>query len=159
MAAPPVAGPATLDLGGHAERADPRAAAARAQRGVRATHGRRAGAWRAHRPNPAGTRLVGRKDLPARDFKELLVYLKANADKVNIAHAGLGAVSHLCSVLFRQAIGVDLATIPCQGTGPALNALLGGQVDLLCDQTTSTTPQIKADGVKLYGVTTSSRWR
>ena len=86
-----------------------------------------------------------------------MAYLKANGDKVNIAHAGLGAVSHLCSVLVRQAIGVDMTTIPFSGTGPALNALLGGQVDLLCDQTTSTTPQIKAGTVKLYGVTTSTR--
>lgn len=101
--------------------------------------------------------LVGRKDFPAKDFKELVTYLKANGDKVNIAHAGLGAVSHLCSVLVRQAIGVDMTTIPFSGTGPALNALLGGQVDLLCDQTTSTTPHIKAGTVKLYGVTTSTR--
>jgi tripartite-type tricarboxylate transporter receptor subunit TctC len=101
--------------------------------------------------------LVGRKDFPPKDFKELITYLKANGDKVNVAHAGLGAVSHLCSVLFRQAIGVDMTTIPFSGTGPAMNALLGGQVDLLCDQTTSTTPQIKAGNVKLYGVTTSSR--
>ncbi|MFM8577148.1 MAG: tripartite tricarboxylate transporter substrate-binding protein [Limnohabitans sp.] len=101
--------------------------------------------------------LVARKDFPPRDFKELIPYLKANGDKVNVAHAGLGAVSHLCSVLFRQAIGVDMATIPFSGTGPAMNALLGGQVDLMCDQTTSTTPQIKAGNVKLYGVTTSSR--
>ncbi len=101
--------------------------------------------------------LVARKDFPPRDFKELIPYLKANGDKVNVAHAGLGAVSHLCSVLFRQAIGVDMTTIPFSGTGPAMNALLGGQVDLMCDQTTSTTPQIKAGNVKLYGVTTSSR--
>lgn len=101
--------------------------------------------------------LIGRKDLPAKDFKELVAYLKNNGDKVNIAHAGLGAVSHLCSVLVRQAIGVDATTIPFSGTAPAMNALLGGQVDLLCDQTTSTTPQIKAGSVKLYGVTTSTR--
>ncbi len=101
--------------------------------------------------------LVGRKDLPAKDFKELQAYLKANASKVNLAHAGLGAVSHLCSMLFRQAVGVELTTVPYQGTSPAMNALLGGQVDLLCDQTTSTTPFIKAGSVKLYGVTTSSR--
>ena len=101
--------------------------------------------------------LVARKDFPPNDFKELVSYLKANGDKINIAHAGLGAVSHLCSVLLRQAIGVDLTTVPFSGTGPALNALLGGQVDLLCDQTTSTTPQIKAGNVKLYGVTTTAR--
>jgi len=101
--------------------------------------------------------LLGRKDLPAKDFKELLAYLKTHASKVNLAHAGLGAVSHLCGMLFRQAVGVDLTTVPYQGTGPALNALLGGQVDLLCDQTTSTTPHIKAGSVQLYGVTTTSR--
>ena len=101
--------------------------------------------------------LVARKDFPPKDFQELIAYLKANGSKVNVAHAGLGAVSHLCSVLFRQAIGVDMTTIPFSGTGPAMNALLGGQVDLLCDQTTSTTPQIKAGNVKLYGVTTASR--
>ena len=101
--------------------------------------------------------LLGRKDLPAKDFKELLVYLKANGSKVNLAHAGLGAVSHLCGMLLRQAVGVELTTVPYQGTAPAMNALLGGQVDLLCDQTTSTTPYIKAGSVKLYGVTTASR--
>lgn len=101
--------------------------------------------------------LLGRKDLPAKDFKELLAYLKANAAKVNLAHAGLGAVSHLCGMLFRQAIGVELTTVPYQGTGPAMNALLAGQVDLLCDQTTQTTQHIKAGSVKLYGVTTPQR--
>lgn len=101
--------------------------------------------------------LVGRKDLPAKDFKELMAYAKANGDKINLAHAGLGAVSHLCGVLLRQAMGVSMTTVPYQGTGPAMNALLAGQVDLLCDQTTSTTPYIKAGSIKLYGVTTSSR--
>lgn len=101
--------------------------------------------------------LIARKDMPAKDFKELVAYMKANGEKVNIAHAGLGAVSHLCSVLLRQAVGVDATTIPYSGTAPAMNALLGGQIDLLCDQTTSTTPHIKAGSVKLYGVTTSAR--
>lgn len=101
--------------------------------------------------------LLGRKDLPANNTTELLAYLKANGDKVNLAHAGLGAVSHLCGMLFRQAVGVELTTVPYQGTGPAMNALLGGQVDLLCDQTTSTTPHIKAGTVKLFGVTTAAR--
>jgi tripartite-type tricarboxylate transporter receptor subunit TctC len=101
--------------------------------------------------------LVGRKDLPAKDFNELRAYLKANGDKVNLAHAGLGAVSHLCGVLFRQATGASVTTVPYQGTGPAMNALLAGQVDLLCDQTTSTTQYIKAGSIKLYGVTTAAR--
>ena len=101
--------------------------------------------------------LLGRKDFPPNNFRELVEHLKANRDKINVAHAGLGAVSHLCSMLFRQAIGVDLTTVPFSGTGPALNALLGGQVDMLCDQTTTTTPHIKAGSVKLYGVTTLQR--
>ncbi|MET1115380.1 MAG: tripartite tricarboxylate transporter substrate-binding protein [Comamonas sp.] len=101
--------------------------------------------------------VVGRKDLPAKDFKELQAYVKSKGDKINLAHAGLGAVSHLCGMLLTQAMGVDLTSVPFPGTGPAMNALLGGQVDLLCDQTTSTTPFIKANSVKLYGVTTSTR--
>ena len=101
--------------------------------------------------------LVARKDLPAKTLPELLVYLKAQGDKINLAHAGLGAVSHLCGMVFRQAIGVDLTTVPYQGTGPAMAALLGGQVDLLCDQTTQTVPQIKGGTVRFYGVTTAHR--
>lgn len=101
--------------------------------------------------------LLGRKDLPASNLPELITYLKAYAAKVNVAHAGLGAVSHLCSLMFRQAVGIELQTVPYSGTAPALNALLGGQVDLLCDQTTSTTQHIKANTVKLFGVTTLRR--
>jgi tripartite-type tricarboxylate transporter receptor subunit TctC len=101
--------------------------------------------------------LLGKKDLPPNNLAELTAYVKANADKLNLAHAGLGAVSHLCGMVFRQAVGVELQTVPYQGTAPALNALLGGQVDLLCDQTTQTIPHIKANSVKLYGVTTTGR--
>jgi tripartite-type tricarboxylate transporter receptor subunit TctC len=101
--------------------------------------------------------LVTRKDMPAKNVPELIAYIKANKDKVSLANAGLGAVSHLCGAIFQQAIGVDLTTIPFQGTGPAMTNLVGGQVDMLCDQTTSTIPQIKGDKIKLYGVTTKTR--
>ena len=101
--------------------------------------------------------LLGRKDLPAKNLQELIAYLKANAAKINLAHAGLGAVSQLCSMVFRQAIGVDFQTVPYQGTAPAMNALLAGQVDLLCDQTTQTLQHIKAGSVQFYGVTTRER--
>lgn len=101
--------------------------------------------------------LLGRKDLPPRNLAELVSYVKANSGKINLANAGLGAVSQLCGMLFQQAVGVNLTTIPFQGTGPALNALLGGQVDLLCDQTTNTVPHIKGGTVKMYGVTTMQR--
>ena len=101
--------------------------------------------------------LLARKDFPATGLGELMTYVKANKDKINLANAGLGAVSHLCGMLFQQALGVDLQTIPFQGTAPALNALLGGQVDLMCDQTTQTIPHIKAGSVRFYGVTTKQR--
>jgi tripartite-type tricarboxylate transporter receptor subunit TctC len=101
--------------------------------------------------------LLARKDLPPKNFAELAAYVKANAKTLNLANAGLGAVSHLCGMLFQRALGVELTTVPFQGTAPALNALLGGQVDILCDQTTQTMPHIKAGSVKLYGVTTRER--
>jgi tripartite-type tricarboxylate transporter receptor subunit TctC len=101
--------------------------------------------------------LLARKDFPANNFKELKDYVTANKEKVSMANAGLGAVSHLCGLLFQSQIGVELNTIPYKGTGPAMNDLLGGQVDLLCDQTTQTVPMIKDGRVKVYGVTTLKR--
>jgi tripartite-type tricarboxylate transporter receptor subunit TctC len=103
--------------------------------------------------------MLGRKDLPAKNMQELSAYVRANAKSINLANAGLGAVSHLCGMLFQQALGVDLTTVPFSGTAPAMNALLGGQVDLLCDQTTQTTQHIKAGTVRMYGVTTKQRIR
>ncbi|WP_152564937.1 tripartite tricarboxylate transporter substrate-binding protein [Cupriavidus metallidurans] len=101
--------------------------------------------------------LLGRHDLPPNNLPELVTYIQKNQNKVNLANAGLGAVSQLCGMLFQKAIGVDVQTIPYQGTAPAMTALLGGQVDVLCDQTTQTLTHIKADKVKLYGVTTAER--
>jgi tripartite-type tricarboxylate transporter receptor subunit TctC len=101
--------------------------------------------------------LVARKDFPAKDFKEMLAYIKANKTKVTYANAGVGSASHLCGMLFMTAIGTDLTTVPYKGTGPAMNDLLGGQVDFMCDQTTNTTSQIKGGKVKAYGVTTKTR--
>jgi len=101
--------------------------------------------------------LVAKKDFPPKDLKELISYVKANKDKINLANAGLGAASHLCGMLFMSAIQTELTTVPYNGTGPAMNDLLGGQVDLMCDQTTNTTSQIKAEKIKVYGVTTLKR--
>lgn len=101
--------------------------------------------------------LLARKDFPANNLQELQAYLKVNKDKVSLANAGLGAVSHLCGLLFMSQLGVELNTIPYKGTGPAMNDLLGGQVDLLCDQTTQTVPMIKEGRVKVFGVTTLKR--
>lgn len=101
--------------------------------------------------------LLGSKSFEPNTGKELIEYVKKNGDKVNLANAGPGAVSQLCGVLFEQATGSKLNAIPYQGTAPALNALLGSQVDLLCDQTTTTLPHIASKAVKLYGVTTPER--
>ena len=101
--------------------------------------------------------LIARGNFPAKDFKEFLAYVKANKDKVTYAHAGIGAASHLCGMLFMSAIQTDVLTIPYKGTAPAMNDLLGGQVDFMCDQTTNTTSQIKSGKVKVYGVTSLKR--
>ena len=101
--------------------------------------------------------LIAKKDFPPNNFKELVTYLKANRDKVTYANAGLGAASHLCGLLFQSALETDLTTVPYKGTAPAMNDILGGQVDLMCDQTTNTTSQIKSGKVKVYGVTSKAR--
>jgi tripartite-type tricarboxylate transporter receptor subunit TctC len=101
--------------------------------------------------------LIGRKNLPATNYKELLAYIQKNRDKVTLANAGPGAVSQLCGMLFTSQIGIPLTQVPYKGTGPAITDILGGQVDLLCDQTTNTLPHIRADKVNLYGTTTPKR--
>lgn len=101
--------------------------------------------------------LLGRKDLPPNDMAEFIQYAHANGNKINLANAGLGAVSQLCGMLLQESLGVQFTTVPYAGTAPALTALLGGQVDVLCDQTTQTIPHIKGQRVKLYGVTTLDR--
>jgi len=101
--------------------------------------------------------IIARQNFPAKDFKEFVAYLKANKDKVSYANAGIGAASHLCGMLFMSAIQTDLLTVPYKGTAPAMNDLLGGQVDFMCDQTTNTTSQIKSGKVKVYGVTSKKR--
>ena len=101
--------------------------------------------------------MIGRANFPPNNFKELLEYVKKNKDKVSYANAGLGAASHLCGLLFMTAIETDMTTVPYKGTAPAMNDLLGGQVDIMCDQTTNTTSQIKGGKVKAYGVTTAKR--
>ena len=101
--------------------------------------------------------LVGRSTLPASNFAELRKWIDANKGKINLANAGLGAASHLCGLLFQQSLAVDMTTVPYKGTAPAMTDLLGGQVDLMCDQTTNTTQQIEGGKIKAFGVTTSKR--
>ena len=98
--------------------------------------------------------LVGRPNLPANNFAELRTWINANKGKINLANAGLGAASHLCGLLFQQSMAVDMTTVPYKGTAPAMTDLLGGQVDLMCDQTTNTSGQIEAGKVKAFAVTT-----
>jgi tripartite-type tricarboxylate transporter receptor subunit TctC len=101
--------------------------------------------------------IVARKDFEPTDLKGLIDYAKANKDKVTVANAGIGAASHLCGMLFMSAIQTEFLTVPYKGTGPAMNDLLGGTVDFMCDQTTNTTPQIKGGKIKVYGVTSLKR--
>ncbi|MEO7641476.1 MAG: tripartite tricarboxylate transporter substrate-binding protein, partial [Ramlibacter sp.] len=101
--------------------------------------------------------LIGRPTLPANNFAELKTWMAANKGKINLANAGLGAASHLCGLLFQSAMKADMTTVPYKGTGPAMTDLIGGQVDLMCDQTTNTTGQIEGKKVKAYAVTTTKR--
>jgi len=101
--------------------------------------------------------LIGKPTLPANNYAELLKWLGANKGKVNLANAGLGAASHLCGLLFMSTLKIEMQTVPYKGTAPAMNDLLGGQVDIMCDQTTNTTGQIAAGKVKAYAVTTTKR--
>ncbi|EHH04705.1 tripartite tricarboxylate transporter substrate-binding protein [Agrobacterium tumefaciens] len=101
--------------------------------------------------------ILSRKTLETKDLKGLIEYAKANKDKVTVANAGIGAASHLCGMLFMSAIETPLVTVPYKGTGPAMTDLLGGQVDIMCDQTTNTTKQIQGGTVKAYAVTTAKR--
>ena len=101
--------------------------------------------------------LIATKKTPSATFAEFLPYAKANKDKLTYATAGIGSASYLCGLLFMNTIQTEFTTIPYKGTGPAMNDLVGGQVDFICDQTTNTVPQIKSGNVKVYGVTTTAR--
>lgn len=101
--------------------------------------------------------LIARSDFPANNVRELVDYIKAHPKDVNIGNAGVGSAAHLCGIMFSRAIGVDILSVPYKGTGPAMNDLLGKQIDLMCDQTTNTTQQILAHTVKAYAVTSPQR--
>jgi len=101
--------------------------------------------------------LIGKPSLPATNYAELVKWMNANKGKINLANAGLGAASHLCGLLFQSSVKIAMQTVPYKGTGPAMTDLLGGQVDLMCDQTTNTSSQIAAGAVRAYAVTTEHR--
>ncbi len=101
--------------------------------------------------------LIGKPQLAANTYRDFENYIKTNAGKLNIAHAGLGSASHLCGLMWQSRLQASeaMTTIPFSGTAPAMNALVGGQVDIMCDQTTNTTSQIEAGRVKAFAVTTA----
>ena len=101
--------------------------------------------------------LIGKPTLPANNYAELVKWMDANKGKINLANAGLGAASHLCGLLFQSTVKIDMQTVPYKGTGPAMTDLLGGQVDLMCDQTTNTSSQIEGGKVKAFAVTSAKR--
>ena len=101
--------------------------------------------------------IAARNGFPAKNLNEFVAYAKANAPKISLAHAGVGSASHLCGLMLMNALGVKFNEIPYKGTGPALNDLLGGQVDLLCDQTSGTVPSVKAGKIQAYAAAGRAR--
>jgi tripartite-type tricarboxylate transporter receptor subunit TctC len=101
--------------------------------------------------------ILARKDFPPKDLKEFVAYVKANTAKVNAAHAGVGSVSFTSCQLLNSILGVKPTGVPFNGTGPAMNALVGGQVDYMCDQIVNAVPQINGGTIKAYAVATPER--
>jgi tripartite-type tricarboxylate transporter receptor subunit TctC len=101
--------------------------------------------------------ILARKDFPPKDLNEFVTYVKANAEKVNAAHAGVGSVSHVSCELLHSILDVKPVSVPFSGTGPAMNALVAGQVDYMCDQIVNAVPQINAGTIKAYAIATAER--
>lgn len=101
--------------------------------------------------------LVAKKDFEPTTLEELVAYVKANGENITYAHAGIGSASQLCGMLFMDAMDTQMTTVPYQGSGPAMTDIIGGQIDMICDQTTNTTSQIQAGEVKAYAVTSPER--
>jgi tripartite-type tricarboxylate transporter receptor subunit TctC len=101
--------------------------------------------------------ILARKDFAPKDLKEFIAYVKANESKVNAAHAGVGSVSHVSCQLLNSILDIKPTGVPFNGTGPAMNALVGGQVDYMCDQIVNAVPQINGGTIKAYAVATPAR--
>jgi tripartite-type tricarboxylate transporter receptor subunit TctC len=101
--------------------------------------------------------VVARADFEPTDMASFITYVQENADTITLANAGIGAASHLCGMLLMQALDAPIVTVPYRGTGPAMTELVGGQIDIMCDQTTNTTEQIQGGTIKAYAVTTPER--
>jgi tripartite-type tricarboxylate transporter receptor subunit TctC len=101
--------------------------------------------------------ILAKKDFPAKDLTEFAAYVKANVDKLNLAHAGVGSVSFTTCLLLNHILNVKPTSIPFQGTGPSMNALIGGQVDYMCDQIVNAVPQVQGGTIKAYAIGTEER--
>jgi tripartite-type tricarboxylate transporter receptor subunit TctC len=101
--------------------------------------------------------ILAKKDFPAKDLKEFVSYVKANDTRLNMAHAGVGSVSFTTCLLLNHILKVKPTSIPYQGTGPSMNALIGGQVDYMCDQIVNAVPQVQGGTIKAYAIATDKR--
>ncbi|MGH6816988.1 MAG: tripartite tricarboxylate transporter substrate-binding protein [Hyphomicrobiaceae bacterium] len=101
--------------------------------------------------------IVAKKDTPAKDLKEFIAYLKANHTKLNYGHAGVGSISHVSGTLFNAQFDLKPGLVPYQGTNPALNDLVGGQIDYMVDQSLNVIPQIKGGTIKVYAIAALAR--
>jgi tripartite-type tricarboxylate transporter receptor subunit TctC len=109
--------------------------------------------------NEAPSTLIGRTTLPAKSFADLRKWIAADPTKVNLAHAGVGSASHLCGLMLQSALKTELTTVPYKGTGPAMTDLMGGTVDLMCEQATNAVPQIEGGKVRAFAVTSKERMK
>ena len=101
--------------------------------------------------------IVSRPNLEAKDYKQLTAWIAKNKDKVNLGNAGIGSASHLCGLLWQSALRTEMVGIPYKGVSMAINDLMAGQIDLLCDQTTNTMAYIEGHKIKAFAVTSPKR--
>jgi tripartite-type tricarboxylate transporter receptor subunit TctC len=101
--------------------------------------------------------ITGKLGLPPQNAAEFFGFARAQGDKLTMAHAGIGSNSHLCIILLGQAVGAKPTQVAYRGTGPAMNDLVGGQVDALCDQSTTAVPQVTGGKIRAYAVTSPTR--
>jgi tripartite-type tricarboxylate transporter receptor subunit TctC len=107
--------------------------------------------------NEAPSVLIGKSTLAANSFAELRQWIASNGGKVNLANAGVGSASHLCGLMFQSALKTNMTPVPYKGTAPAMTDLIGGQVDVMCEQAVNAVPQIEGKKVKVYGITSLQR--
>jgi len=107
--------------------------------------------------NEAPSVLIANTSVQAANFAELRRWTEAHEGKLNLANAGVGSASHLCGLMLQSALKLKLTTVPYKGTAPAMTDLIGGQVDLMCEQVANAVPQIEGKKVKVFGVTSAER--